>query len=72
MGSPLLDQKLCTYKSAFELACGGLFGSGGAGALTLEYDDDTEESTAQTRPPAEDDFDSPATVATSVRVVRKS
>jgi hypothetical protein len=63
MGSPLLDQKLSNYKSAFELACGGLFGTGSGGAVTLEYDDDTEEATAQSKKPAAEDFDSAATVA---------
>lgn len=63
MGSPLLDQKLSNYKSAFELACGGLFGSGSGGAVTLEYDDESEESTAQAKKPAVEEFDSAMTVA---------
>ena len=62
MGSPLLDQKLSNYKSAFELACGGLFGTGSGGAVTLEYDDDTEEATAQAKKQAPE-FDEGATVA---------
>jgi hypothetical protein len=64
MGSPLLDQKLTNYRSAFELACGGLFGTGSGGALTLEYDDDAEESTAQARRPTVEEFDEAVTVAT--------
>src|SRR5438477_4332353 len=65
MGSPLLDQKLCNYKSAFELACGGLFGSSSGGALTLEYDDDDEEATAQAKKHSVEEFDAAATVATT-------
>jgi hypothetical protein len=63
MGSPLLDQKLSNYKSAFELACGGLFGSSSGVALTLEYDDDADEATAQAKKPVIEEFDEAATVA---------
>jgi hypothetical protein len=62
MGSPLLDQKLSNYKSAFELACGGLFGAQPS-AVTLEYDDDAGEETAQAKRGNHEEFDAAATVA---------
>jgi hypothetical protein len=61
MGSPLLDQKLSNYKSAFELACGGLFGS--SSAVTLEYDDDSSNATAQAKKHVPDEFDAAPTTA---------
>ncbi len=57
MGSPLLDQKLSNYRSAFELACGGLFGAS-RGAVTLEYDDEVGAKRS-----AADDFDAAVTIA---------
>ena len=60
--SALLAERLAGYRSAFELSCAGLFGSGAS--VTMEYEDDDDDGAART-PDVESSSSAVATLPTA-------